>query len=79
MIQNNNVRKDTLKSIRVKFGYKQKEIADFLDVSVATYAKWEKNNSKMPLDKLQKLCEKYNVELTDIFIGDIRDYKRMLR
>lgn len=47
--------------------YTQQQVADYLGVSRATYAKMEKNPGDITLDDARRLAELFKVSLQDIF------------
>ncbi len=66
MILGNNIKK-----LRLHGGYKQKDIAKFLGVSVSTISCWEKGK-KLPYGKnLKKLIDFFGVSETEIFSNNI--------
>lgn len=59
--------KNRLLEIRLKLGYKkQKDFAEFLEVSQVSYNKWENNSSQPSLEMLFKIRNKLKSELEDI-------------
>ena len=66
MILGNNIKK-----LRISAGYKQKDLAKFLGVSISTVSSWE-NGKKLPYGKnLKKLVDFFGVSETDIFSKNI--------
>ena len=62
------MRKAKLYDLRVDYDYKQKDIANYLNVKTDTYSKWERQINDMPLQKVNDLSKKYNVSL-DYLLG----------
>lgn len=62
------MRKTKLYDLRVDYDYKQKDIANYLNVKTDTYSKWERQINDMPLQKVNDLSKKYNVSL-DYLLG----------
>lgn len=62
------MRKVKLYDLRVDYDYKQKDIANYLNVKTDTYSKWERQINDMPLQKVNDLSKKYNVSL-DYLLG----------
>lgn len=59
---------DRLKSLRDEQGLTQQYIADILNVGRATVAGYETKGKQPDFDKLQKLCDLFNVSL-DYLLG----------
>lgn len=51
--------KVTLKAARVNANFSKSEIAEKLNVSTITIARWESNKNEIPVVKFRKLCEIY--------------------
>lgn len=60
-----------LRELREKNEYKQKAIADYLNITQQQYQLYESGKRALPIDMLKELCEFYNIsadyilELTD--------------
>ncbi len=52
-----------LKSLRVKFDYKQKNVANKAKIDVMTLARYENNSSSMQLDMIEKSVTVYGLNL----------------
>lgn len=59
----------SLRAARVNVNLTQKEVAEKLGVHQQTIAKYEKDNTKIPMDLLRQLSELYKVKLDHIFLG----------
>ncbi|WP_316795511.1 helix-turn-helix transcriptional regulator [Pedobacter agri] len=55
-----------LARLRTKKGFTQQEVADSLNVSQPAYHKWETDASKPATEKLIKICELYEIELSEL-------------
>lgn len=54
---------DRLKDIRTYFDVKQRELADYLEISRSTYAGYENNIDTIPLTKLNSFCNYFGISL----------------
>jgi transcriptional regulator with XRE-family HTH domain len=52
-----------LKILRVKFDYKQKNVANEAKIDVMTLARYENNSSSMQLDMIEKISTVYGLNL----------------
>lgn len=59
-----------LKSIRKHLSVTQEEMANYLNLSVRTYAAYERDENNPPYSMLVTLCLKHNINL-NWFIADI--------
>lgn len=57
------VPKFTLKALRVNQKKTQQEIADYLEVNLRTYQKYEKDSDIMSLGNAKKLAKYYGISL----------------
>lgn len=57
------VPKFTLKALRVNKKKTQQEIADYLEVNLRTYQKYEKDPDTMSLGNAKKLAKHYGISL----------------
>jgi transcriptional regulator with XRE-family HTH domain len=71
--------RDTLRSLRIKFGYTQEEAATLVGVSVKTLRAWEKNSSNVPYQKMQTFERVYNTPHDFIFFGDEVAFSELMR
>jgi len=71
--------KNTLRSLRVKFGYTQGEAALLLGVSVPTLRAWECNSGGVPYRKILKIEEVYNTSQDYIFFGNEVSFSELIR
>lgn len=56
---------ETLKELRIRAGYTQKQVYDMLNIRQSTFSAWETGRAEPSADMLLKLCKLYNVK--DIF------------
>ncbi len=64
-----------LKEIRINNNCSQQDVAEILGVKRNTYTMWELEHDKIPLTKLIKLAEHFNVSLDYIFeFTDLETY-----
>lgn len=59
--------KFTLRELRARKGWTQKETARKLGVSEQTYNAWEKNISNVAVSKVNAVATLFDVQLTQIF------------
>ena len=71
--------KDTLRSLRIKFGYTQEEGAKLLGVTSKTLRAWEKNSEKVPYLTIKKIEKAYGVSQDYIFFGREDSFSELLR
>ena len=55
-----------LKAARENAGYKQEEVADYLDVTPQKVSSFETGRTRVDVDTLRKLCELYNMDVNYI-------------
>ena len=60
-----------LRSIRLKQGITQKQVADFLHVSVQSISKWEKGDALPSIEFLPQLAECLKCEINDFFASNL--------
>lgn len=60
------MKKDTLKSIRLKRGLKQEDIAKQMGITKSAYGRWERSECYPRADKLILLSYILEVELTQL-------------
>lgn len=59
--------KNKLLNIRLNLGYKkQKDFADYIGVSQASYNKWENNINQPGVETILQIAKKLNVKIEDI-------------
>jgi transcriptional regulator with XRE-family HTH domain len=58
---------EKLKSLRIEYGYKQKDISDFLGVDQSLISKFESGERTVSVDILEKLGGLYCCDLVDAF------------
>lgn len=59
----------TLKELRARKNWTQKETADRLGISVQTYNAWEKDISRVAVGKVIAVADLFGVELSEIKIN----------
>ena len=59
----------TLKEAREARGIKQNAVANALDITRQTYAKYEDKPYLMPVGKAEAACSFIGVDISDIFFG----------
>jgi transcriptional regulator with XRE-family HTH domain len=69
----------TLRALRLRAGYKQSEVADYLGVCVPTLMKWEYNNSHMSLERLEQCSKLYSWPKDKIFVGSLQKFQDHVR
>ncbi len=57
-----------IREIRIKRGKTQKELAVLLETSQQAYLKYEKGINEMPIRRIIKLCQYYNLS-ADYILG----------
>ncbi|HSH24460.1 MAG TPA: helix-turn-helix transcriptional regulator [Massilibacterium sp.] len=72
-------RKDTMRSLRVKFGYTQKDLSSYLGVSRERYLKLERDSSDITLNLIKGLEELYGVEMNYIFFGPESTFREQIK
>ncbi|HCA72080.1 MAG TPA: transcriptional regulator [Ruminococcaceae bacterium] len=55
-----------LRTLRIKNGYTQQQISDFLGLDRSTYAYYETNRTTPPLSTLKKLARIFNVSISSL-------------
>jgi len=71
--------KNTLRSLRVKFGYTQGEAAVLLEISVPTLRAWECNSGGVPYQKILKIEGVYNTSQDYIFFGKEDSFSELVK
>ena len=56
-----------LRSLRAKYKYTQKEVADKAGVDIMTVVRYENNSTSMQLDMLEKIVSVYDVPIYIFF------------
>ena len=72
-------RKNTLRSLRVKFGYTQGEAAIHLGISVPTLRAWEYNSGVVTYQQILKIEEVYNTSMDYIFFGKEDSFSELIK
>lgn len=73
------IKKDTLRSLRIKFGYTQDEAAALLSVTTPTLRAWEQNSDNLPYQKIKLIEEVFQVNQDHIFFGSESAFSEILR
>lgn len=60
---------NVLKSLRVKQGLKQKDVANYLGIKKNTYAGKENGNRKFTIEEAIKLSKLFDCSIEDIFLN----------
>jgi transcriptional regulator with XRE-family HTH domain len=71
--------KSTIRSLRVKFGYTQKEAAKLLGISAPTLRSWENDSGKIPFEKIAIIESVYKTSSDYIFFGNELAFSELLR
>lgn len=71
--------KNTLRSLRVKFGYTQEEAAKLIGVSVPTLRCWEQDSGKMPYQVIKKVETVYKTPQDFIFFGNEVSFSEQIK
>lgn len=58
-----------IKELRKKFNLSEKQLAEFLNISVQIYVEYESGKKQIPVHILSKLAKKYQTSI-DYLIGD---------
>jgi len=69
----------TLRALRIKMGYPQKEAALMLGISVKTLQSWEKNAEKIPYEKIKLIERIYKTPQNYIFFGKESAFSEILK
>ncbi|WP_040932027.1 helix-turn-helix domain-containing protein [Paenibacillus larvae] len=69
---------NTLRSLRTKYGYTQKEAAKLLGISEGTLRVWEKNSEGITYSKIKKIEEVYGTPQDYIFFGKESAFSEIL-
>lgn len=64
------MQKITLKAARINAGKSQFAASEAVNVSEKTLSNWELGKTFPPADKFLRLCQFYQVEMTDIFLPE---------
>ena len=66
-MDNNSIISNNLKGLRVKFGYTQAFLAEYLNISPAAVNQYETGARNIPTNAIEKLALLYNVEEYDLY------------
>lgn len=70
---------NTLRSLRVKFGYTQEEAAELIGVSVRTLRSWEQDSKTIPYMVVKKIEHVYRTPQDYIFFGNEVSFSEQLK
>lgn len=70
---------NTLRSLRVKFGYTQEEAAELIGVSVRTLRSWEQDSTTIPYMVVKKIESVYRTSQDYIFFGNEVSFSEQLK
>lgn len=73
------VLKDTLRSLRVKFGYTQEQAAELIGVSVPTLRGWEQDSGNISYMNIKKIERVYGKSQDYIFFGNEVSFSELVR
>ena len=59
---------ERIKNLRIDHDKSQREVAEYLGTEQSYYAKYENGKRPLPIDRLKKICELYNVS-ADYILG----------
>jgi transcriptional regulator with XRE-family HTH domain len=76
---NGTILGEKLKSLRIEYGYKQKDISDFLGVDQSLISKFESGERAVSVDILEKLSSLYCCDLVDTFTAGKPDIQVAFR
>lgn len=62
---------NTLKSLRISRGIKQKDLAEMLGITQSAYNHYESGRSRPDVNTLRKLADFYNISLDDLVSEDV--------
>ena len=68
-----------LEAARTNTGYTQREAAELFGVHYQTLASWERDNSNMPANAIEKIPLVYRIPKEIIFFGDRNEFIRLLK
>jgi len=66
-MENNSIISNNIKELRIKFGYTQAFIADFLNITPAAVNQYEKDTRPIPVSVVEKLALLFNVDEYDLY------------
>lgn len=72
-------RLDTLRTLRIKSGFTQKEASKRLDVCEATLRSWEKDSSNIGYRDIQKVEQIYGIDKEYIFFGNESTFSELFK
>lgn len=58
-----------VKELRLQYGIKQKEVADYLDLKISTYSSKESGARKFTIYEGLKLADFFKCDIKDIFLN----------
>ncbi len=65
---------EKLRKIRDFYGYTQQHIADEIGISPSQYSKYEKDETPLTLETLERICSIYKLTQVDVLSWDERNF-----
>ena len=65
-----------VRSLRLKAGFSQQEVAAQLNIGQPSYADWERRNVAISADQVHRLADIFSVPIEDLFRKDVDPIKR---
>lgn len=69
----------TLKSLRVRIGMTQQDVAEKLGVDRQTIGRWEKDSGPMPVKFMYSFSELYKYPMDRIFLGTNNSFSQKIK
>ena len=69
-METNNIISKNIRELRMKFGYTQAFIAEYLNITAAAVNQYEKDARTIPVSVVEKLALLFNVEEYDLYEED---------
>jgi transcriptional regulator with XRE-family HTH domain len=69
---------EKLRKIRDFYGYTQEDVAGQIDVSPSQYSKYERDETPVTLETLDKICKVYNLSQIDVLSWEERNVFNMM-
>jgi DNA-binding XRE family transcriptional regulator len=64
----------TLEALRINSGYSLKQVGKKVGFPSHCIKQWEQDNSKMPIDAIQKISKLYQIKKERIYFGKKKDF-----
>jgi transcriptional regulator with XRE-family HTH domain len=64
---------DSIRKLRIKAGFTQKEMAKELGIPYSTYSNYENNNRTPSIDTLSSIAQKLEIDINDLFPVNLKD------